>query len=77
MIRFAVVLFFFVHLVILMKLPQFKWLGRALGGGISMLFFVLYALSIEENSDIVFLLCGTLSALSVLGAELVAGKIRD
>ncbi len=76
MIRFAVCLFFFVHLAILMKFPALKWAGRVLGGGLAVLFFTLFALQVEENSDYAFVLMGFLAGVSVIGAEIVARLFR-
>lgn len=76
MIRFAVILFFFIHLAILLRARHFAWLGRLTGWGSFALFLGLYAFQVQENSDIVFLVMATLTGLSMLGAELVAGKLK-
>lgn len=76
MIRFAVLLFFFVHLVILLKARHLAWLGRVAGWGSFGLFAGLYIFQVEENSDIVFAVMAFLTGVSMLGAELVASKLK-
>ncbi len=76
MIRFAVILFFFFHLAILLKAPRLKWAGRIIGGGTALFFFGMIFFSVEENSDFVFVFTGTLAALSVLAAEIVASLFK-
>jgi hypothetical protein len=76
MIRFAVILFFFIHLAILLKARRFTWLGRVTGWGTCALFIGLYVFQAEENSDIVFLLTAALTGLSMLAAEFLAGALR-
>lgn len=72
MIRFAVVLFFFIHLAILLKARQLRWVGRVTGWGTCALFIWLYVSGAEENSDIVFLLCAAITGISMVAAEPVA-----
>ena len=76
MIRFAVLLFFFVHLAILLRAKHLAWLGRVTGWGSFALFLGLYAFQVEENSDIVFAVMAVLTGISMLGAELVAAKLK-
>jgi hypothetical protein len=76
MIRFAVVLFFFIHLAILLKARHLRWLGHLTGWGTCALFAGMYIFQVEENSDIVFLLCAILTGLSMLAAEFVASLIK-
>ena len=76
MIRFAVVLFFFFHLAILLKARRFAWLGRVTGWGTCALFVFLYVSQMEENSDIVFIVMAVLTGLSMLAAEIVAGTFK-
>ncbi len=76
MIRFAVILFFFIHLAILLKARHLAWVGRVTGWGSFALFLGLYLTQVEENSDIVFLVMAALTGLSMLGAELVAAKLK-
>ncbi len=76
MIRFAVVLFFFFHLAILLKAPQLKWAGRVIGGGTALAFLGLFLFSVEENSDFVFIFVAGLAALSVIAAEIVASILK-
>ncbi len=72
MIRFAVLLFFFVHLWVLIKAPQFKRAAQIVGFGIPAAFFGLYLFGVEENSDIVFIVLGVLSLIAAIVAELLA-----
>lgn len=76
MIRFAVVLFFFVHLAILLKARHLAWVGRVTGWGTCALFVFLYVSQVEENSDIVFVILAVLTGVSMLGAELVAKALK-
>lgn len=76
MIRFAVVLFFFVHLAILLKARHFAWVGRLTGWGVCALFVFLYASPVGENSDIVFAVLAVLTGLSMLAAEIVAKAFK-
>jgi len=72
MIRFAVVLFFFIHLAILLKARRFAFIGRITGWGTFLLFMYLYLSPVEENSDLAFLLCAILTGISMIAAEIVA-----
>lgn len=76
MIRFAVVLFFFFHLAILLKARRFAWVGRVTGWGTFALFVFLYVSKLEENSDIVFVVLALLTGLSMLAAEIVAKMVK-
>ena len=76
MIRFAVVLFFFFHLAILLRARQFAWVGRVTGWGTTALFVFLYVSKLEENSDIVFVVLAALTGLSMLAAEIVAKMVK-
>lgn len=76
MIRFAVVLFFFIHLAILLKARHLAWLGRLTGWGTCAVFAFLYVSPLEENSDIVFAVLAVLTGLSMLAAEIVAKSFK-
>jgi hypothetical protein len=76
MIRFAVVLFFFIHLAILLKARHLVWVGRVTGWGTCALFAFLYASPFEENSDIVFLVLAALTGISMIAAELAAKALK-
>lgn len=76
MIRFAVVLFFFIHLAILLKARHLRWLGHLTGWGTCALFIGLYVFQVEENSDIVFLMMAALTGISMIAAELVATLLK-
>ena len=76
MIRFAVLLFFFMQLFILLKARRHTVLGRVLGWGTCALFVALYAFQVEENSDIVFLVMAGLTGISMAAAEIVAGMLK-
>jgi len=76
MIRFAVCIFFFIHLAILLKARHLRWLGHLTGWGTCALFLGLYVFQVEENSDLVFLVLAALTGISMIAAELVAGAIR-
>ena len=76
MIRFAVVLFFFFHLAILLKAERFAWLGRLTGWGTCALFMFLYFSQVEENSDIVFVVLAVITGVCMAGAEIVAGGLK-
>lgn len=76
MIRFAVVIFFFIHLAILLKARHLRWLGHLTGWGTCALFVGLYVFQVEENSDIVFLVMAALTGLSMLAAEFVAAQLK-
>lgn len=76
MIRFAVVLFFFIHLAILLKARHLAWAGRVTGWGTCVLFAFLYIGTFEENSDIVFAVLAFLTGLSMLAAEIVAKTLK-
>jgi hypothetical protein len=76
MIRFAVLLFFFVHLAILLKARHLRWLGHATGWGTCLLFIGLYVFQVEENSDIVFLIMAALTSVSMIAAEIVAKALK-
>lgn len=76
MIRFAVILFFFIHLAILLKAQHYTWVGRVTGWGTCLLFVALYLFQVEENSDIVFLVCAILTGISMLGAEMLAKTLK-
>lgn len=76
MIRLAVALYFFVHLAVMIKAPQFKWLSRAVGYGLAGLFVYLVASAAEPNSNIVFIVCAILTTLGVLVAEILASIFK-
>lgn len=76
MIRFAVVLFFFFHLALLLKARRFAWIGHVTGWGTCALFIFLYVTGVEENSDLVFIILAALTGLSMILAEIVAAKLR-
>lgn len=72
MIRFAVILYFFVHLAVMVKAPHLKWASRCVGYGMAAFFVALVAFGSEPNSNIVFTLSAILAAVGVLAADLVA-----
>lgn len=72
MIRFAVLIFFFIHLAILLRARHLRWLGHLTGWGTCALFILLYVFQVEENSDIVFLVMAALTGISMIAAELMA-----
>lgn len=76
MIRFVVVLYFFIHLAVMLKAPQFKWLSRVIGYGLAALFAGLVIFSAEPNSDLVFIFCAALAAIGVFAAEIVASIFK-
>lgn len=76
MIRFAVLIFFFIHLAILLKARHLRWLGHLTGWGTCALFIGLYVFQVEENSDIVFLVMAGLTGISMIAAELVAAAFK-
>lgn len=76
MIRFAVLIFFFIHLAILLKAERFAWLGRVTGWGTFAVFAFLYVSKIEENSDLTFLVLAVLTGVSMAGAELAARQLK-
>ena len=76
MIRFVVVLYFFIHLAVMLKAPQFKWLSRVIGYGLSALFLSLVFFAAEPNSNLVFIACAILGAMGVFAAEIVAGIFK-
>lgn len=76
MIRFVVVLYFFIHLAVMVKIPQFKWISRIIGYGLAALFVSLVFLSAEPNSNLVFLFCAALAAIGVFAAEIVASFFK-
>lgn len=76
MIRFAVLLFFFIHLAILLKAYRFAFIGRITGWGTCVLFLYLYLSPVEENSDLVFLVCAVLTGISMAGAEFAAKALK-
>ncbi|PZQ48261.1 MAG: hypothetical protein DI551_01880 [Micavibrio aeruginosavorus] len=76
MIRFAVFLFFFFHLAILLKAERFAWLGRITGWGTCALFIFFYVTGVEENSDIVFVILAILTGLSMTAAEFLAKHLK-
>lgn len=77
MIRALALLYFFVHLVVMLKAPQLKWASRLVGYGIPAFFVWLIASGAEPNSNIVFTILAVLGALAILLAELIARTIRD
>ena len=76
MIRFAVFLFFFFHLAMLLKARRFAWISHLTGWGTCALFVLLFVAGIEENSDYVFAVLAVLTGLSMGLAELVARTIK-
>ncbi len=53
-LRFAVILYFFIHLAVLLKAPQLKWASRAVGYGIPLFFLGLIVFAVEPNSNFVY-----------------------
>ncbi len=76
MIRFAVLLFFFIHLAILLKARRFRWLGHLTGWGTCAIFIGLYAFSVEKNSDLTFILLAAMTAIAMIAAEIVASLLK-
>lgn len=76
MFRFAVILYFFVHLAVMIKHPRWTWASRVVGYGISLFFIGLVIFSVEPNSNIVFIITALLSAIAVFAAEIVAKIIQ-
>lgn len=76
MIRFAVILFFFFHLALLLKARRFAWIGHLTGWGTFAVFAFLYISGIEENSDLTFLILAVLTGLAMIGAEFAARALK-
>jgi hypothetical protein len=76
MLRFAVILYFFVHLAIMMRAPHLKWASRIVGYGISASFVSLIVLGVEPNSNFVYGVTAAFAALGVLAAEIVASILK-
>lgn len=77
MIRFAVFLFFFFHLAILIKAPKLRWLGRVTGYGTALLFLGLFLFPVaDNNSDYVFVFAAVVSAISIFLAEILASFFK-
>jgi hypothetical protein len=76
MIRFAVILYFFVHLAVMLKAPHLKWASRVLGYGTALFFLALVAFSTEPNSNFVFIVTAAFAAIGVFAAEIVASLFK-
>lgn len=76
MIRFAVILYFFVHLWVRLKAPRLTWPSRVVGCGISAFFAWLVVSGAEPNSNIVLTLIAILTAIGVVAAEFVAFIVK-
>jgi len=76
MIRFAVFIFFFIHLAILLKAHHLRWIGHVTGWGTCALFIGLYVFRVEENSDLTFLVMAFLTGISMIAAELAAKALK-
>lgn len=76
MIRFAVFIFFFIHLAILLKARHLRWLGHVTGWGTCALFIGLYVFRVEENSDLTFIILAALTGISMIAAEIVAKVLK-
>lgn len=76
MIRFITLLYFFVHVAVMVKAPRYKWLSRAIGYGIPAFFIWLVVSSAEPNSNIVFIILAILGALAIVLAELIASGFK-
>ena len=76
MIRFAVILYFFVHLAVMVKAPQLKWASRAVGYGTSLFFVGLIFFTVEPNSNFVYGITAVFAALGVFAAEIVASLFK-
>lgn len=76
MIRFAVILYFFVHLAVMLKAPHLKWASRAVGYGTALFFVGLMIFQVEPNSNFVYGVTAVFAALGVFAAELVASLFR-
>ena len=71
-LRFAVILYFFIHLAVLLKAPHLKWASRTVGYGMAGFFVALIILGIEPNSNFVYGVTAVFAALGVLAAEIIA-----
>lgn len=76
MIRFVVVLYFFIHLAVMIKAPRLKWASRLIGYGLAALFASMVIFSAEPNSNLVFVFCAGLAVIGVVAAEIVAGLFK-
>lgn len=76
MIRFAVFIFFFIHLAILLKAHHLRWIGHVTGWGTCVLFIGLYVFRVEENSDLTFIILAALTGISMIAAELAAKALK-
>lgn len=76
MIRFAVILYFFIHLAVMLKAPHLKWASRAVGYGTAAFFLALTAFSVEPNSNFVFIVTAAFAAMGVFAAEIVASLFK-
>lgn len=76
MIRFAVILYFFVHLAVMLKAPRLTWASRAVGYGIALLFVGFVVFGVEPNSNVVFIITAILAAIGVFAAEIVASVLK-
>jgi len=76
MVRFAVILYFFVHLAVMLKAPQLKWASRAVGYGTALFFFSLILFTVEPNSNFVYGVTGVFAAMGVFAAELIASLFK-
>lgn len=76
MLRLAVILYFFVHLAVMIKAPQLKWASRAVGYGTALAFFAMAVFAVEPNSNFVFIVTAIFAALGVFAAEIVASLFK-
>ena len=76
MIRFAVILYFFVHLAVMLKAPHLKWASRCVGYGTALFFLGLIIFTVEPNSNFVYGVTAVFAAVGVLAAEIVASLFK-
>lgn len=76
MLRFVTLLYFFVHIAVMVKAPRFRWLSRAIGYGIPLFFIYLVVSEAEPNSNIVFIMLAVLGGLAMLLAEFIAATLK-
>lgn len=76
MLRLAVILYFFVHLAVMLRAPNLKWASRAVGYGTALAFLGMAIFAVEPNSNFVFIVTAVFAALGVFAAEMVASLFK-
>lgn len=76
MVRFITLLYFFVHVAVLVKAPRYKTLSRLIGYGIPLFFLGLLVTSAEPNSNIVFTMLAVLGVAIMVLAEWAASSLK-